>query len=54
MQKEWGCVPCGKAVCENRGGESPSMAAIEVNDVLSAVQSVLEKTGWYKAVDSES
>jgi len=44
LQKEWECVPCGRAGCGDRGGESPCLAAIEVEEVLDAVHSLLGTT----------
>jgi heptosyltransferase-3 len=41
IQKDWPCVPCGKAGCDDRGGESLCMTAIEVPEVLDAVDTVL-------------
>ena len=42
IQKDWPCVPCGKAGCDDRGGESRCMTAIEVVEVLDAVDAVLQ------------
>jgi lipopolysaccharide heptosyltransferase III len=41
LQKDWACVPCGRAGCDDKGGESPCMAEVTVEDVLDAVSSVL-------------
>lgn len=41
IQKDWPCVPCGKAGCDDRGGESLCMTAIEVTEVLDAVDALL-------------
>jgi heptosyltransferase-3 len=38
LQKEWGCVPCGKAGCDDSGASpSPCIQEISVEDVLPAV-----------------
>ena len=44
IQKDWPCVPCGKAGCDDRGGESRCMTAIEVAEVLDAVDAVLRRS----------
>lgn len=41
VQKDWDCIPCGKAGCDDRGGESRCMSGIEVAEVLDAVDTVL-------------
>ena len=37
VQKDWPCVPCGKAGCDDQGGESFCMTEIETAEVLHAV-----------------
>ncbi len=41
VQKDWECVPCGMAGCDDRGGESRCMSEITVAEVLAAVEAVL-------------
>jgi heptosyltransferase-3 len=41
VQKDWDCVPCGKAGCDDRGGESRCMTEIEVAEVIRAVEELL-------------
>ncbi len=41
IQKDWECIPCGLSGCEDMGGESPCLAAIEVAEVLQAVEQVM-------------
>jgi heptosyltransferase-3 len=42
LQKEWECVPCGKAGCDDSGtSPSPCIQAFSVDDVLSAVAACL-------------
>lgn len=41
IQKDWDCVPCGKAGCDDKGGESRCMSGIEVAEVVDAVDSLL-------------
>ena len=41
IQKDWKCVPCGRAGCDGKGGESPCLAAIGTAEVLEAVDEVL-------------
>jgi heptosyltransferase-3 len=45
VQKGWDCVPCGKAGCDDRGGESRCMAEISVDEVTSAVETLLRPPG---------
>jgi len=42
LQKEYPCIPCGKAGCDDAGGESPCMLGIEVDEVMDAVASLEE------------
>lgn len=48
IQKDWDCVPCGKAGCDDRGGESRCMAGIDAGEVLAAVESLLGPPGEAK------
>ena len=41
LQQEWECVPCGKAGCDDKGGESPCLAAIDTLEVLAAADQLL-------------
>jgi heptosyltransferase-3 len=41
VQKDWPCVPCGKAGCDDQGGESLCMTEIETAEVLHAVDLLL-------------
>jgi heptosyltransferase-3 len=41
LQKDWECVSCGKAGCDDRGGESLCLREIGTDQVLSAVDEVL-------------
>jgi heptosyltransferase-3 len=45
VQKDWECVPCGTAGCDDRGGESRCMAEIEVAEVTGAVEALLGRPG---------
>lgn len=45
IQKGWDCVPCGRAGCDDRGGESRCMAGIDAGEVLAAVESLLGPPG---------
>ena len=46
IQKDWDCVPCGKAGCDDKGGESRCMTAIRVPEVLDAVGELMgRRTG---------
>ena len=42
IQKEWDCVPCGKAGCDGKGGESRCLTEIQVPEVLDAVRELME------------
>ncbi len=35
--EDYPCIPCGKAGCDDAGGESPCMLGIEVDEVIEAV-----------------
>jgi len=48
VQKDWECVPCGLANCDDRGGPSPCMQQITVEEVKSALDFV-----WQKAAKSD-
>jgi heptosyltransferase-3 len=48
IQKDWECVPCGRAGCDDSGMESRCMAGIEVGEVLDAVGLLLDKTPLLK------
>ncbi len=42
IQKDWDCVPCGKAGCDGKGGESRCLMEIQVPEVLDAVRELLQ------------
>lgn len=42
VQKDYPCVPCGKAGCDDAGNESPCMLEIEVDEVLGAVDCLMK------------
>jgi len=42
IQKDWDCVPCGKAGCDGEGGESRCLTEIQVPEVLDAVRELME------------
>ena len=42
IQKDWDCVPCGKAGCDGEGGESCCLTEIQVPEVLDAVRELME------------
>lgn len=42
IQKDYPCIPCGKAGCDDAGGESPCMLGIEVDEVMEAVDSLMK------------
>lgn len=42
IQKDWDCVPCGKAGCDGKGGESRCLTEIQVPEVLDAVRELME------------
>jgi len=42
IQKDWDCVPCGKAGCDGEGGESRCLTEIRVPEVLDAVRELME------------
>jgi heptosyltransferase-3 len=42
VQKGWDCVPCGKAGCDDRGGESRCLAELDTGEVLAAVRELLD------------
>lgn len=44
IQKDWDCVPCGKAGCDDKGGESRCLTEIQVPEVLDAVRELMECT----------
>jgi heptosyltransferase-3 len=41
IQKDWDCVPCGKAGCDEKGGESRCLTEIQVPEVLDAVRELM-------------
>ena len=41
IQKDWDCVPCGKAGCDGEGGESRCITEIQVPEVLDAVRELM-------------
>ncbi len=41
IQKDWDCVPCGKAGCDDEGGESRCLTEIQVPEVLDAVRELM-------------
>ena len=41
VQKEWECVPCGKAGCDGKGGESRCITEIRIEEVLDAVRDLM-------------
>lgn len=41
IQKDWDCVPCGKAGCDGEGGESRCLTEIQVPEVLGAVRELM-------------
>ncbi|MFZ2225562.1 MAG: glycosyltransferase family 9 protein [Candidatus Deferrimicrobium sp.] len=41
IQKDWDCVPCGKAGCGDEGGESRCLTEIQVPEVLDAVRELM-------------
>jgi heptosyltransferase-3 len=41
IQKDWDCVPCGKAGCDGKGGESRCITEIRVEEVLEAVRELM-------------
>ena len=41
IQKDWDCVPCGKAGCDGKGGESRCIMEIQVPEVLDAVRELM-------------
>ncbi|MDP0495999.1 MAG: glycosyltransferase family 9 protein [Verrucomicrobiota bacterium JB024] len=45
VQKDWDCVPCGLANCDDRGGLSPCMQQISVAEVETALAAVWAKAG---------
>jgi heptosyltransferase-3 len=45
LQAELPCIPCGRAGCDDRGGDAPCMRAIEVGEVLAAVDELLAEKG---------
>ncbi|NJD36776.1 MAG: glycosyltransferase family 9 protein [Geobacter sp.] len=45
LQAELPCVPCGRAGCDDNGGDAPCMQAIEVDEVLAAVDELLAEKG---------
>ncbi len=47
VQKDWECVPCGLANCDDRGGLSPCVQQITVEEVKTALDFV-----WQKATKS--
>ena len=42
IQKEWDCVPCGRAGCDGMGGESRCLTEIRIPEVLDAVRELME------------
>jgi len=42
IQKDYPCIPCGKAGCDDAGAESPCMLGIEVDKVIEAVDSLMK------------
>jgi heptosyltransferase-3 len=41
VQKDWECVPCGKAGCDGEGGESLCLTEIQTPEVLDAVRELM-------------
>jgi len=41
IQKEWEYVPCGKAGCDGKGGESRCITEIRIEEVLDAVRELM-------------
>jgi heptosyltransferase-3 len=41
LQKEWSCIPCGLAGCNDNWQESPCLQEIEPPEVLAAVDLLL-------------
>jgi heptosyltransferase-3 len=41
VQKDWECVPCGKAGCDGKGGESLCLTEIQTPEVLDAVRELM-------------
>ena len=41
IQKDWECVPCGRAGCDGKGGESRCITEIGVDAVLRAVRELM-------------
>lgn len=45
LQKDWACVPCGKAGCDDSGSfPSPCLQDFSVEEVLSAIATCLKET----------